>query len=217
MSDIADYLTNIEALRAFVAGDRVDVKSVVTRLLWRNRRARELPLRLAEVTLLLGNGHSLTGVPVHLEERESVLTLASGGRETALTFVSLHNVVAVSVHDVENLRQPAHGTEVPQRLELARKAKAAGDAAGVAIDVEVDDDDGRRLVIDLLLGRLVAAQQAIVVDDAGKQAWAAVKRVTLTTKETTLTRDGDRVVVGAVDVDAVPTAARVQADIEKLL
>jgi hypothetical protein len=217
VSEISTYLEKVDALRAFAAGDRVDVKSVVLRMLWRSQRARELPLRLAEITLHLQNGGSLMGVPVHLEERDNVLTLASGGRETALTFVSLHSVVAVTVHDVERLRQPLPGVEVPQRLELLRKAKAVGDAAGVAVDVDVDEDAGRRLVILLLVERLEAVHKAIVVDAAGQQAWAALKRVRLATSKTETARDGEALVVGAVDVDAVPTAARLQGAIEKLL
>lgn len=214
------FFDRVDAARGVFADDRATIKSIVERLAWRNQQARALPLRLQSASLTIHGGSSISGVVVGVSEREGLVTVAvSGGNEHHLAFVNLGAVVSVIVHDVDLAEQPPRGVEVQGRLDLARRARALGEPLGVVVEVEGDhEQDGPRLVLQLLVERVEAALPRIAVDDEGKKALREkAPKWRLSTKSRGVTLEGGVLTVGATSVTVVPSAERLQQDVEKLL
>jgi len=149
-----------------------------------------------------------------------LITLAlSQQNEHHLAFVYLGAVVAVVVHDVDLADQVPHGVEIAGRLDLMRRARAAGEKVGVTIDVDgQQEDDGARLLLQLLVERVEVALPQIAVDDEGRRALQAkAPRWRLSTSVHEVALASGVLTVGARTVEQVPATERLVRDVEAML
>lgn len=211
-----DWLAVFDAPFQALGGGAFSVVEVLELLVARTSVARRAPVRPPMVSLLLASGREVTGSPIALSQREPrTLTLATN--EGRLAFVSLPVVVGLVLEDAERLGQPLPGTEIPGRLDLARRVRELGARHGLACTVEVGEDELPRLVVQSLLEPLEGALAGLLQDEEGRQA-VADKVDSLVVSSGGRVRLEDRVlVVAAPTLDSVPDGAGLRAEIEALL
>ena len=215
-----DWLRAFDGPLEQLGGGNAQVRDVLDRLLWRSQSARNAPVRHPVVTLMLSTGRELTGAVLACSEREPrTLTVAmSAGSERQLAFVPVAALVGLIVHDVTELGRPAPGVEVVGKLELARRLKAVADAHGVGSALEVGEDEGARLAVQLAVPLVDEAVRGILIDGEGTSAWRArVGTVVLKAGARDVTLEDKRLVIGVADAAQVPTAERLKRSIEALL
>ncbi len=146
---------------------------------------------LPGVTVYLGNGSSFSGQIVALKTddrtRQETVFLQDLAADS-VSFLALDNIVAVMLHNASSCayiltgaRPPVQQGEAITRLELKRvfETLSAGlKQKGVALRLEADwtsmpAGDDVNVLLRSCMNTVVAAVEAIAVDEPGRAAWTA--------------------------------------------
>lgn len=209
-----DRLTVFDAPRKALGGE--SLAEVLERLVARTAAARTAPIRQPLVSVLLSGGREFSGTPLSLSARNPrILTMAS--QDGRIAFLELGSVIGIVLEEAGSFGQPVPGLEIPFRLALARQAQALGQAHGVPCTVEVGEDPIGRLVVHTLLGHLEEALAALLVDDAGREAFGRQVQALAVSAGGEVQLEGGRLEISAPSLERLPDGPRLRAEIEALL
>jgi hypothetical protein len=139
-------------------------------------RATSAPNKPIVVTLLLHNGHSVTGALQGLEPRSMVHL--RDDRIGSWTMVARASVDSVQLHDMHRLQILPAASDVPTRLVLARHLAALAERIGKKVgDVPADTTDQQRWHWHAWAKHIDALWPSWMADDEGKRAWASIQAV----------------------------------------
>jgi hypothetical protein len=199
-------------------GNKQSISDILDLLVKQTRNSRQHQMALPVITLLLATGQELTGVLLEQsKDTARLLTLARTDKDSSLSFIAPDHIIGITLHDANKLGQLSTNVNVPAKLELSRQAKTLGEALGVVVVLDHEDSDLSRLVMSRLLETLGKALTALQLDELGKTALRNLASIQISTDETGVRLEGNKLLLSYKDLNSLPSAEQLQQDIEALL